>query len=131
MNKIPSLIIIFISAFIIMCSEKEREIVYTYEGEFPRATQIDLGDPLFYKIDKYYVYDNNLSLEVNAKFDPILLKDHFIAVFEHDSLSGDIAKIEFQLNKPILEAIVFASGSNRFNNVRFSAGEPFLVKVKK
>jgi len=115
-----------------MCVSEEVEIEYVYEGEFRVATQIDLGDPLFYKIDKYYVYSNVLGLEENALFEPISLNKYLIGVFVHDSLSHNddmFTKIKFESKEFVPSGIVFASGKNRFNNTRFSAGEKFLVRV--
>ena len=133
LRKDLTLLILFvISAFMVMCSNSEREIEYTYRGVFPLATQVDLGDPVFYKITKYYTYSNELDLEENAIFDPITLAPYFIGVFEHDSLltqDNVLVEIKFKSKKHVSSGIMFASGSNRFNNTRFSAGEKFIVRV--
>jgi len=121
-----------ISALIIMCSNPERQIDFTYEGQFIAAAQVDLGDPMFYKVSKYYVYTDNDSLVENALYDPIALNSQFITVLEHDSLEISdklIVKLTFKSKKPVSGGIVFASGSNQFNNTRFSAGQKFIVRV--
>jgi len=135
MRKIVFLPIIasIIAAFMVMCSNPERKIEYTYTAEFDLATQVDLGDPLFYEIDRYYVYGGPLEMEENMVFFPDLLQPFFIGVFHHDSLftEDDIkAKITFKSEKHVSNGIVFASGSNRFNNTRFSAGQIFNVRIE-
>ena len=123
---------LLITSFVFVISQcRDEEVEYRYKGAFTLATQVDLGDPLFYKIDKYYVYANITDLGENPAFDPIALAPYFIGVFEHDSLIQEnrhLATIEFKSKMQILEGVVFASGTNRFNNTRFSAGDKFIVR---
>jgi len=134
MNKSVFLPIIsfVISAVTIMCSNPERQIDLTYEGQFIAAVQVDLGDPMFYKVSKYYVYTYSDSLGENVLYDPIALNSQFVTVLEHDSLEISdnlMVKLIFKSKKPIFGGIVFASGSNQFNNTRFSAGQLFKVRI--
>ena len=127
------LISLIIATLAIICSDSEREIEFTYTGTFHLVEKIDFGDPLFYNVDKYYLYGNT-GLEENAKFDPIATYPHFLGVWEHDSLGSPengLVEVEFVSNTQITEAIMFASGSNRFNNTRFSAGDMVIVRIKK
>jgi len=132
------LVVFVISALMIMCSKPERQMEYTYTAEFDLAAQVDLGDPLFYEIDRYYVYASGDSvvsdmIEANMKFYPNLMAPSFVGVFYHDSLftgNGQKAKITFKSEKHVSNGIVFASGSNRFNNTRFSAGQIFNVRIE-
>jgi len=121
-----------IATLIIMCSKPERAIEYTYTAEFNLATQVDLGDPLFYAVDRYYVYMSEIEFPENMRFYPDLLDPFFIAMFHHDSLfvADDVkGKITFKSEKHISDIIVFASGSNRFNNTRFSAGQRWKARI--
>jgi len=126
------LIVFVISALMIMCSKPERQIEYTYTAEFDLAAQVDLGDPLFYEIDRYYVYRSHSDMEDNMPFYPDLLDPFFIGMFRHDSLfttEGVKAHITFKSEKHVSGIIVFASGYNRFMNTRFSAGQRWKARI--
>ena len=121
-----------IAALMIICSNPEREIEYTYTAEFDLAAQVDLGDPLFYKIDRYYVYISNVELEENIPFYPDAMAPSFIGMFHHDSLftvEDAKAHITFKSKEYVSHIVVFASGFNRFMNTRFSAGQRWKARI--